>query len=51
MNEKILENFISIVGVKNIITSSKDLEKYNRDWRGFYKNSSCKRDLHSKRIS
>ena len=40
MNKKILEDFISIVDVKNIITNSKDLEKYNKDWRGFYKNKS-----------
>ncbi|MDC3270036.1 FAD-binding oxidoreductase [Alphaproteobacteria bacterium] len=40
MNERILEDFISIVGVKNIITNSKDLEKYNTDWRGFYNNKS-----------
>ena len=40
MNEKKLEDFISIVGVKNIITKSKDLKKYNRDWRGFYDNKS-----------
>ena len=38
MNEKILQDFISIVGIKNIITNSKDLEKYNKDWRGFYNN-------------
>ena len=40
MNERILEDFISIVGVKNIITNSKDLEKYNTDLRGFYNNKS-----------
>ena len=40
INNKILEDFISIVGFKNIITNSKDLEKYNRDWRGFYNNKS-----------
>ena len=40
MNEKIKEDFISIVGAKNIITKSKHLEKYNRDWRGFYNNKS-----------
>ena len=40
MNKKILEDFISIFDVKNIITNSKDLAKYNKDWRGFYKNKS-----------
>ena len=40
MNKKIKEDFISIVGAKNIITNSKHLEKYNRDWRGFYNNKS-----------
>ena len=40
MNEKIKEDFMSIIGAKNIITNSKHLEKYNRDWRGFYNNKS-----------
>ena len=40
MNKKIKEDFISIVGAKNIITNSKDLQKYNKDWRGFYNNKS-----------
>ena len=40
MNDKILENFISIVGIKNILIDSKELEKYNKDWRGFYNNKS-----------
>ena len=40
MNKKIKEDFISIVGAKNIITNSKDLKKYNTDWRGFYNKKS-----------
>ena len=40
MNKKLFEQLKLIVGEKNIITNQKNLEKYNKDWRGFYNNKS-----------
>ena len=40
MNKKLFEQLKLIVGEKNIITNQNDLEKYNKDWRGFYNNKS-----------
>jgi FAD/FMN-containing dehydrogenase len=40
MDEKLFNQLKFIVGEKNIIKNQKDLEKYNKDWRGFYKNKS-----------
>ena len=40
MNKKLFYKLKSIVGEKSIITNQKDLEKFNKDWRGFYNNKS-----------
>ena len=40
MINNLFNDLKSIVGEKNIITNSKELEKYNKDWRGFYNNNS-----------
>jgi len=40
MNKKLFDKLKSIVGEKSIITNQKDLEKFNKDWRGFYNNKS-----------
>ena len=40
MSNKLFEQLKLIVGEKNIITNQNDLEKYNKDWRGFYNNKS-----------
>ena len=40
MNKNLFEQLKLIVTKKNIITNKKDLEKYNKDWRGFYNNKS-----------
>ena len=40
MIEKKFDKLKSIVGEKNIIINKKDLEKYNKDWRGFYNKKS-----------
>ena len=42
MNSKLFNKLKFIVGEKNIITNPNDLEKFNKDWRGFYnKKSLC----------
>ena len=38
MNSKLFNELELIVGELNIVTNLKDLEKYNKDWRGFYNN-------------
>ena len=38
MNNKLFKELKLIVGEKNILTELKDLEKLNKDWRGFYNN-------------
>jgi FAD/FMN-containing dehydrogenase len=40
MNKKLFDKLKSIVGERSIITNQKDLEKFNKDWRGFYNNKS-----------
>ena len=40
MKNKLFDQLKSIVGEKNIITNQQDLEKYNKDWRGFFNNKS-----------
>ena len=40
MNKNLFDTLKFIVGQKNIITNFKDLEKFNKDWRGFYNNKS-----------
>ena len=40
MNKKLFDKLKSIVGEKSVITNQKDLEKFNKDWRGFYNNKS-----------
>ena len=40
MINNLINDLKLVVGEKNIITNSKDLEKYNKDWRGFYNNNS-----------
>ena len=38
MNNKLFNELKLIVGELNIITNLNDLEKFNKDWRGFYNN-------------
>jgi len=38
MNNKLFKELKLIVDEKNILTDLKDIEKYNKDWRGFYNN-------------
>ena len=38
MNDNIFNELKLIAGQLNIITNLKDLEKFNKDWRGFYNN-------------
>ena len=38
MKNKLFQELILIVGENNILRDPRDLEKYNKDWRGFYKN-------------
>ncbi|MBD1147611.1 FAD-binding oxidoreductase [Pelagibacterales bacterium SAG-MED31] len=38
MNNKLFKELKLIVGERNILTDLKDLEKFNKDWRGFYNN-------------
>ena len=40
MNNKLFNELKLIVGELNIITNLNDLEKFNKDWRGFYNNKS-----------
>ena len=40
MKNKLFDQLRSIVGDKNIITNQQDLEKFNKDWRGFFNNKS-----------
>lgn len=40
MNNNLIEKIKKIVGDKNIIFDEKELEKYNKDWRGYYHHKS-----------
>ena len=40
MSNKLFKELKLIVGEKNILKDLKDLEIYNKDWRGFYNNKS-----------